>query len=176
MATEKGTVGWHIVLLFSFVAVFGSGIRDPGWTKIRIWNPGKTSQIRNTGYRYLNSAIWLWEEQPGYFRKLRNNFLSLNTWILWCVGYPGPKSCRPLIRYPGWKKHGSGMDIPNPQYCRLAYQEVTKFLRKKVFRSRSNPDPGFWWPKIYKNWQVKNRISLQPSKREHPALQKHEIS
>ncbi len=32
----------------SFVAVFGSGIRDPGWVKIRIRDPGSTSRIRNT--------------------------------------------------------------------------------------------------------------------------------
>jgi hypothetical protein len=36
--------------LSSFSAVNGSGIRDPGWTKIRIRDPGKpTSRIRNTG-------------------------------------------------------------------------------------------------------------------------------
>jgi hypothetical protein len=35
----------------SFVAVFGSEIRDPGWVKIRIRDPGETSRIRNTELR-----------------------------------------------------------------------------------------------------------------------------
>ena len=32
-----------------FVAVFGSGIRDPGWVNIRIWDkhPGSTTLISN---------------------------------------------------------------------------------------------------------------------------------
>ncbi len=38
MATKKV---WQLIFLpFSFIAVFGSEIRDPGWVKIRIRNIG----------------------------------------------------------------------------------------------------------------------------------------
>jgi hypothetical protein len=38
MATKEGMTTNFFIL--SFVAVFGSGIRDPGWVKIRIRDPG----------------------------------------------------------------------------------------------------------------------------------------
>jgi hypothetical protein len=47
VATKKGmTTNFFSPL--SFVAVIGSEIRDPGWVKIRIRDPGQTSRIRNT--------------------------------------------------------------------------------------------------------------------------------
>ena len=41
----------------SFVAVFGSGIQDPGWLKIRIRDLGWTSRIRNCGISCLDSSL-----------------------------------------------------------------------------------------------------------------------
>jgi hypothetical protein len=34
-----------------------SQIRDPGWVKIRIWDPGKTSRIRNTAISTVKSQL-----------------------------------------------------------------------------------------------------------------------
>ncbi len=51
VATKKATNNSSSPL--SFVAVFGSGIRDPAWIKIRIRN--KKSRIGNTAiYAFLN--------------------------------------------------------------------------------------------------------------------------
>jgi hypothetical protein len=58
VATKKG-MKTNFFSPLSFVAVFGSGIRDPGyeirdpgWVKIRIRDSGPTSRIRNTGSNY----------------------------------------------------------------------------------------------------------------------------
>ncbi len=56
-----------------------------------------------------------------YFQKLRNNFLGFgflgeNTYLGWDAdAYPGSGN----LFNPGWKKFGSGINIPNPQHCRL---------------------------------------------------------
>ncbi len=47
VATKKGLTT-NFCSPLSFVAVFGSEIRDPEWVKIRIRDPGQTSRIRNT--------------------------------------------------------------------------------------------------------------------------------
>jgi hypothetical protein len=53
---------------------------------------GKKIRIRNR------------DEQPGsYFRELRNNFLKYLNSLM-------------RIRDPGWKKFGSGINIPDPQH------------------------------------------------------------
>jgi hypothetical protein len=49
VATTKGMTTNFFPPL-SFVAVLGSEIRDPGWVKIRIRDPGETSRIRSTGF------------------------------------------------------------------------------------------------------------------------------
>ncbi len=47
VATKKGMTT-NLFSPLSFVAVFESEIRDPGWVKVRIRDLGKTSRIRNT--------------------------------------------------------------------------------------------------------------------------------
>jgi hypothetical protein len=58
VATKKG--GKQILPLSSFVAVAGSGIRDPGWIKIRIRDkhPGSLALLlsRESGEEDLGSA------------------------------------------------------------------------------------------------------------------------
>ncbi len=59
-------------------------------------------------------------EQPGsYIRKLRNHFFGLkylNSLMRIRDGKIGSE-----IRDPGWKKVGSGINIPDPQHCTGVY-------------------------------------------------------
>jgi hypothetical protein len=57
MAIKKGMTTIFFSPL-SFIAIFGSEIRDPGWVKIRIRDPGETSRIRNTGNHQLLSQCF----------------------------------------------------------------------------------------------------------------------
>jgi hypothetical protein len=79
----------------------GSEIRDPEWEKVSI-------RIR--------------DEQPGsYFLELRNHFFAflglkyLNS--LMRIRDPGSGMETVRIRDPGWKKVGSGINIPDPPHC-----------------------------------------------------------
>jgi hypothetical protein len=53
------------------------------------------------------------DEQPGsYFLELRNHFLGLK----YFDADPGSGMGTVRIRDPGWKKVGSGINIPDPQH------------------------------------------------------------
>ena len=80
----------------SFIAVFGSGeIQDPGseiwdpeWVKIRIWDPGLTSRIRNTAKNLSVSS----QKYAVGIRDLQTN--------LFRIPDPGQASKRPRIQDP----------------------------------------------------------------------------
>jgi hypothetical protein len=79
--------------------IFDPWIRDPGWEKVSI-------RIR--------------DEQPGsYFLELRNHFFAFfGVKILKFFDEdPGSGMETVRIRDPGWKKVGSGINIPDPQHC-----------------------------------------------------------
>jgi hypothetical protein len=50
----------------SFVAVFGSGIRDPGWVKIRIRDihPGSATLVKKPTWNYLHCPDHLRHRPP----------------------------------------------------------------------------------------------------------------
>jgi hypothetical protein len=58
VATKKGLTK-NFFSPLSLVAVFGSGIPDPGWVKIRIRDPGETPRIRNTGWYHYRHIHYL---------------------------------------------------------------------------------------------------------------------
>jgi hypothetical protein len=67
VAPKKGMATNYFSPL-SVVAVFGSGIRDPGWVKIRIRDPRYTSRIRNTAF---STPLWFWISLGFGFRFLQ---------------------------------------------------------------------------------------------------------
>jgi hypothetical protein len=57
------------------------------------------------------------DEQPGsYFLELRNHFFGVKI-LKFFDGDPGSGMETVRIRDPGWKKVGSGINIPDPQHC-----------------------------------------------------------
>jgi hypothetical protein len=86
--------------------LFDPWIRDPGWEKVSI-------RIR--------------DEQPGsYFLELRNHFFAFfGVKILEFIDeYPGMETVR--IRDSGWKKVGSGINIPDPPHWLQAQKVQVK--------------------------------------------------
>jgi hypothetical protein len=79
--------------------LFDPWILDPGWEKVSI-------RIR--------------DEQPGsYFLELRNHFFALfgvKIVLKFFDEDPGSGMETVRIRDPGWKKVGSGINIPDPQH------------------------------------------------------------
>jgi hypothetical protein len=77
--------------------LFDLWIRDPGWVK----------KIR----------IRIWDKQSGsYFREFRNHFLGLK-YLNFFDADPGFGIWDGKNSDPGWKKLGSGINIPDPQHC-----------------------------------------------------------
>ncbi len=83
--------------------MYGMGRKPRSWplVVISVANP-------RSGIQCLFDP-WIRDEQPGsYFRELRNNTWYLNSFIRIRDG-------KKLFRDPGWKKFGSGINIPDPQ-------------------------------------------------------------
>jgi hypothetical protein len=94
---------WGSLNIYQYKLCSGSGsgiwclfdpwIWDPGWEKNQDPDLGSRSWINNQG---------------SYFRELKNQFF---------YAYPGPGMEQIRIRDSGWKKVGSGINIPDPQHC-----------------------------------------------------------
>jgi hypothetical protein len=70
------------------------------------------------------------DEKPGsYFLELRNHFFGLNKIHKLFDAYPGSGMETVRIRDPGWKKVGSGINIPDPQHC----GKLSEFLDPRPF-------------------------------------------
>jgi hypothetical protein len=47
--------------------------------------------------------------------------------------------------------------------CRIRIYSIRIWIRIRIqhFRLNSDPDPGFWWTKIWKNLQLKKKLNFQ---------------
>ncbi len=71
----------------------------------------------------LKIRIRIQDEQPGScFQELRQFFFGLNTEILWC----GSRIRDGKNSDPGWKKFGSGINIPDPQQWQIENKNGTE--------------------------------------------------
>jgi hypothetical protein len=99
----------------------GSGIRDPGWVESQHPDPGSGMGRKSA------SGSGIRDEQPGsYFLELRNHFLFffLVKMLKFFDADPGFGMETVRIRDPGWKKVGSGINIPDPQHCDPGVQKA----------------------------------------------------
>jgi hypothetical protein len=113
---------------------YGSGFGSLRPKNIRIRNTARTPVLRIrirdwVGYlfdpgirdgRKSASGSGIRDEQPGsYFLELISHFFAfLGVKILKFCEDPGSGMETVRIRDPGWKKVGSGINIPDPQHCR----------------------------------------------------------
>jgi hypothetical protein len=92
--------------------LFDPWIWDPGWVESQHPDPGSGMGRKSA------SGSGIRDEQPGsYFLELRNHFFGFfGVEILKFFEDPvsGMESVR--IRELGWKKVGSGINIPDPQH------------------------------------------------------------
>ncbi len=96
-------------------------INDAPWTKVTKPGPRddgtRASWPLDPGW-VKKIKIRIRDEHPGsYFRELRNNFSGKNTYL--------NSLMRIRIResfWPGWKKFGSGINIPDSQHCWKLYR------------------------------------------------------
>ncbi len=57
-----------------------------------------------------------------------------------------------------WTKHkkiGHRCEMPYNGFLFSVFQIRIHWVRTRHFRLNTDPDPGFWWPKIWKNLQLK---------------------
>ncbi len=160
----------------SFVAVFGSGIRDPGWGKIRIRVKHPGSAKLNTGInkntiplRFLHSWMVGCESHPLLNQKIRINMkkIAINFFTIWAKrqridrSIPDPNLFDRvefffILRVFGrfWKKH---LEDYRKKIWKITDPDHTKGFRIRRYWWNADTEPAYFlsWSRVWitKNWK-----------------------